>query len=51
MNSDGNTGMESRTICMKECQIALKQCFPTILGLRHLTEYKYSLRHPVENPQ
>jgi len=29
----------------------LHQCFPNFLGLRHLAEGKYSLRHPVESPQ
>jgi len=27
------------------------QCFPTFLSLRHLTEKKYKLRHPVANSQ
>jgi len=30
---------------------ALTQCFPTFLGLRHVTEGKYNLRLPVESPE
>jgi len=38
--------------CFSEVRFCVsQQGFPTVSGLRHLTEGKYSLRHPVANPE
>ena len=43
--------LTAKTVANAIVQHALGLCFPNFLGLRRPTEEKYTLRHPVVNPQ